>query len=250
MPFVFSSGGVARPGMLNPDGTVSYGMSGFGRDPVRPFTTNGDPVNNSTTPATVLSLNRNPTFFEWKNDRLGDLDNDSMLDYGDFLSKPSDHLPYIYFSSYDGSGYDPNDQNIVELSDSNLARSDSAGCSRATSESLSNRHGRISPASRPTSSNRPPNPLHRRATPLPGGAVRGSPRSSIPTRSSSSLRVATANTAWAVNTTPAPICVSPTTVSCTPDRRVRRPRPTAASDPRTRQPHQLQYHEARLMLGA
>jgi hypothetical protein len=114
---VFFLGGIASP-TLNTDGTVSYGMAGFGRDPLRPFTANGDPANNTTTPAAVLSLNRTPSFFEWKNSRLGDLDTDTMLDYGDYLSGGNDHLPYVYLSAYDGAGYDPNDQNIAESSES------------------------------------------------------------------------------------------------------------------------------------
>jgi prepilin-type N-terminal cleavage/methylation domain-containing protein len=113
---VFFLGGIASP-IVNPDGTISYGMSGFGKDPQKPFTTNGDPGTNPL-PAAMLSLNRHPSFFEWKNDRLGDLDGDGMLDYGDSLSTRTDHLPYVYFSSYDGQGYDPNDQNIAEASDS------------------------------------------------------------------------------------------------------------------------------------
>ncbi len=92
-------------------------MTGFGRDPTQPFTTNGDPAT-TPRPAAMLSLNRYPSFFEWRNNRLGDLDGDGMLDYGDYVSTQTDHLPYIYFSAYEGQGYDPNDQNIVETSDS------------------------------------------------------------------------------------------------------------------------------------
>ena len=68
----------------------------------------------------MFSLSRYPTFFEWKNDRLIDEDGDGIPGYFDFLSKPTDGNAYAYFSSYDGTGYDPNDMNLAEASPSGV----------------------------------------------------------------------------------------------------------------------------------
>ena len=133
---VFFLGGIANnPSGASAQGTVS--MTGFARSVTAPFTFPGDintvnsPPPGSNLNQSMVSLNRNPPFFEFVSSRLGDNDLDSMLDYADYLTpsgsgsnlttaiaapigSQSDRSPYVYFSAYEGAGYDPNDANAAE----------------------------------------------------------------------------------------------------------------------------------------
>lgn len=89
-------------GIPNPDaGTVS----GFGKDPLLPFTTQMASAN-----PRMRSDNRTPPRFEFRADRLKDLDGDGMPSYVDPLGSTS--RPYAYFSGYGNNQYDPNDVNL------------------------------------------------------------------------------------------------------------------------------------------
>ena len=139
---VFFLGGIANL-TKNTNGSTTAAMTGLGRDLTAPFTYPGDstPTFLASFPnlsPQMVSLNRQPSFFEWNSGRLGDADLDTMLDYADFLTSSSNasnlttgvasqvggndvlRTPYAYFSAYEGAGYDPNDVNGNETT-SNLA---------------------------------------------------------------------------------------------------------------------------------
>jgi general secretion pathway protein G len=118
---VFFLGGI--PVETVSGGNTSIAMTGFGKDPQRPFTTTL-----LTAPAAVRSDNRKQPFFEFKAERLVDYD----VEYGpgtrDFIpsfldtqggspSVSEGNIHFItYFSSYGGNQYDPNDVNFPEES--------------------------------------------------------------------------------------------------------------------------------------
>lgn len=98
------------------DANPVWSMSGFGKDPLNPFTNNLDNGNR------MYSGNRLPTLFEFKNERLRDMDDPA----GDIIVRggtrfPSYHdslgtdAPIAYFSAYGGERYDPNDCNFAPL---------------------------------------------------------------------------------------------------------------------------------------
>ena len=71
--------------------TTNKTPNGFSKNPANPFT-----VANGGT-------NRQGPFFEFNSSRFIDIDGDNAPEYLD--SFPSQQLPYLYFSSYDGRGY-------------------------------------------------------------------------------------------------------------------------------------------------
>jgi prepilin-type N-terminal cleavage/methylation domain-containing protein len=108
---VFFLGGI--PQLSTENGVNTYGMTGLSKNPVNPFQTV------LTTPA-----NRVNPLFEFKGNRLADIENDGFPSYYDSLST---NRPYVYFSAYNGTGYDPNDVNydtgnpLVEIDESTTA---------------------------------------------------------------------------------------------------------------------------------
>jgi prepilin-type N-terminal cleavage/methylation domain-containing protein len=67
-----------------------FAMVGFSKDPTNPF---------------VLGGTREAPLFEFNTGRLIDIDNDSIPEYKDAL--PGQTNPYLYYSAYDGTGYNP-----------------------------------------------------------------------------------------------------------------------------------------------
>jgi general secretion pathway protein G len=91
------------------------GVAGFAKNPSRPFV--GDNVDKTL--AIPGTSNRDQAFFEFKTDRLVDLDNDGFYEYADPLSSQrGEQRPYAYFSAYGSNGYDPNDVNYTFDGDS------------------------------------------------------------------------------------------------------------------------------------
>jgi prepilin-type N-terminal cleavage/methylation domain-containing protein len=108
----FFLGGI--PAVTQSSGAPIISMQGFGKDPTRPFTTFGDPASVSANLVNQFSLNRNPSFFEFRSERLIDEDGDGIPGYNDSLSTGAAGFPYAYFSAYENNGYDPNDVNVPE----------------------------------------------------------------------------------------------------------------------------------------
>lgn len=88
---VFFLGGIP----VNNGGT--WELTGFNNNPQQPFLPGG---------------NRSEPFFEFKPNRLVDLDGDGFPSYIDNLGTDSDARPYAYFVSYGNGDYDPNDVNF------------------------------------------------------------------------------------------------------------------------------------------
>jgi general secretion pathway protein G len=86
--------------------TVGLGVQGFATNPANPFFPNGP--------------NRTRGFFDFVDARLVDTDNDGFPEYADPIGHHVDDLPYAYFSSYEGMGYDPDDVNRAETDDSGV----------------------------------------------------------------------------------------------------------------------------------
>lgn len=91
-----------------------WSMSGFGRVPTNPFSNNLNNV--AAVPSnTMYNGNRLPPMYEFKNERLRDMDDPTM----DTVRFPSYHdslatdAPFAYFSAYGGEQYDPNDCNFA-----------------------------------------------------------------------------------------------------------------------------------------
>jgi prepilin-type N-terminal cleavage/methylation domain-containing protein len=93
---VFFLGGV--PQKVTTANVVSWGMTGLSRNIVNPFLS-----------GLTASSNRTNPYFEFKADRLADVDGDGYPSYADPLNTGK---VYAYFSSYGGSGYDPSDVNF------------------------------------------------------------------------------------------------------------------------------------------
>jgi general secretion pathway protein G len=111
-----SSGGLSLPGAVTLNGAeclvfflggivdANGAPSGFSRNPAQPFTLTGS--------------NRINPFFQFSLDRLIDVNNNNFREYRDPLNA-TNVAPYVYFSSYDGSGYpyvlnDPDPNNATE----------------------------------------------------------------------------------------------------------------------------------------
>jgi prepilin-type N-terminal cleavage/methylation domain-containing protein len=93
---VFFLGGV--PEQVTTGNTTAWGATGFARYPTNPFISGVAMANSRTKP-----------YFEFRNDRLVDIDGDGYPSYVDALNNGK---IYAYFSSYGGSGYDCNDVNF------------------------------------------------------------------------------------------------------------------------------------------
>ena len=109
-------------GIPSVDGQGNYGLNGFDKNPVNPFT-------NNILGNAMYSANRQPPLFEFNPGRLF-LDPNTQVSgvlpgvpaYYDSLGNatpvagttPSQLNFYAYFSSYGNGGYDPNDVNIPE----------------------------------------------------------------------------------------------------------------------------------------
>jgi len=83
---VFFLGGMPNPSVMN--GATVFSVSGFSKNPANPFTRGGT---------------REGPFFEFQSSRFSDLGMVGFPEYKD--SFPGQSNPYLYFSSYDGSGY-------------------------------------------------------------------------------------------------------------------------------------------------
>jgi prepilin-type N-terminal cleavage/methylation domain-containing protein len=92
---VFFLGGL--PTVSTSGGVTTWGMTGFSKNPANPFL-----------PTSLSPANRVNPMFEFRSDQIVDIDGDGYPSYLDSLKT---NRPYIYFSSYGGSGYDPNDAN-------------------------------------------------------------------------------------------------------------------------------------------
>lgn len=69
-----------------------------------------NPANPAIDPNSSISANRSKPFYEFNSARLVDLDGDGFPERADNLTGK----PLVYFSSYEGSGYDPDDVNFAE----------------------------------------------------------------------------------------------------------------------------------------
>jgi len=104
---VFFLGGIAQP-----NGSGGYlGMTGFGKNPSNPFS-NNSPGNS------MYNQNRNPPLIDFDAGRLlmPPTSTSKMPTYVDSLNATNSQASafYSYFSTNNGSGYDPNDVNGVE----------------------------------------------------------------------------------------------------------------------------------------
>jgi prepilin-type N-terminal cleavage/methylation domain-containing protein len=75
-----------------------YSVVGFGKNPV-------NPMQNA-----VVTSNRSTPLYEFRPGRLVDLDGNGFPEYLDGLGGNSPR-PFVYFSAYEGQGYDPDDNN-------------------------------------------------------------------------------------------------------------------------------------------
>ncbi|APW62599.1 type II secretion system protein [Paludisphaera borealis] len=104
---VFFLGGL--PGIV--DG--AYTTTGFSKNPSNPA------INSNITP---LGANRSSPTFEFRPGRLNDnypvfangTTGNGFPEYSDNLSASGTPQPFVYFSSYEGAGYDPDDVNYAE----------------------------------------------------------------------------------------------------------------------------------------
>ncbi len=118
--------------------TGAFGMTGFGKDPVNPFTNSlAADSRYGGNPNPMYSANRQSPSFEFIGSRLFlDPNNVTNLNgtaspgipgYYDSLTSNSPQTTngtlnfYVYFSAYGSSGYDPNDVNFPTEADANLA---------------------------------------------------------------------------------------------------------------------------------
>ncbi|MDB5349443.1 MAG: hypothetical protein JWN86_690 [Planctomycetota bacterium] len=99
---VFFLGGIPTA-TTNSNGAISFGMSGFGKEPLFPF------KNAGVVAGPVSTSNREPQFYEFKGDRLVDEDGDGIPGYMDPLGAAPAGQFYAYFSAHGAAGYDPND---------------------------------------------------------------------------------------------------------------------------------------------
>jgi prepilin-type N-terminal cleavage/methylation domain-containing protein len=106
----FSSGWPGNPNFVTLDGPecLLFFLGGV-PDPADP--THSTYIGFSTNPAYPFSTtdknSRIKPFFEFRSDRLGDADGDGNFEYRDPI--PSQQMPYLYLSGYDGRGYNTND---------------------------------------------------------------------------------------------------------------------------------------------
>jgi len=79
--------------------TAPIGMNGFSRNPQNPFDR--------------TSTSRTQPLYEFKGDRLVDVDGDGFPSYMDSMASGPQGRYYAYFSAYGGNSYDPNDCNVI-----------------------------------------------------------------------------------------------------------------------------------------
>lgn len=104
---VFFLGGIPVPG----GGTGIQGMSGFGKNPVNPFTN------------AAAQSNRTPPLYEFDGGRLHANANTGMAYYIDSINGRGDYgSMFAYFSTNLGAGYDPNDVNVSTEEDGSLGK--------------------------------------------------------------------------------------------------------------------------------
>jgi general secretion pathway protein G len=94
-------------GIPMPVSTGKWSLSGFCTSPINPF-------QNAT-----ISPNRTKPDFEFNNSRLIDIDGNGFPEYYDSYGGTNDPGFIAYFTSYEGTGYDPDDININEPDDNN-----------------------------------------------------------------------------------------------------------------------------------
>ncbi len=82
-----------------------WSLTGFCTSPVNPFQS---PTN---------APNRSKSEYDFDNGRLSDTDGNGFPEYLDSYGGPTDPGVIAYFSSYEGSGYDPDDINLAEPDD-------------------------------------------------------------------------------------------------------------------------------------
>ncbi len=90
---VFFLGGIPQQ-----TSTGGYSVVGFAKNPT-------NPMQNA-----VATSNRSTPMFEFRPGRLVDLDGNNMPEYLDGLGGNAPR-PFVYFSAYEGQGYDPDDNN-------------------------------------------------------------------------------------------------------------------------------------------
>lgn len=89
-----------------------YSMMGFDRNPLNPFTSAVQPPSGLNWP---YGSNRTVPLFDFRPGRLiATASRNGMPAYTDYFGNDSF---YVYFSSYQGAGYDPDDVNFVETDD-------------------------------------------------------------------------------------------------------------------------------------
>ncbi len=93
-------------GIPNHTSATTIGTSGFGRNPLFPFT------NQITTAGAMYSDARTAPLYEFRADRLIDEDGDGIPGYVDTLNTGGSAQFFAYFSSYGNNMYDPNDVNL------------------------------------------------------------------------------------------------------------------------------------------
>lgn len=111
---VFFLGGI--PTRATVQGSPSYGVNGFHRNPINPFV--APTVYVGGVPKYTFG-NRLAPLYDFKTSRLVDLDDDGMPSLADPLGAGK---PYAYFSAYGSGGYDPGDVDFpAEASDEGVA---------------------------------------------------------------------------------------------------------------------------------
>lgn len=87
-------------------GSDAWSMTGLGKDPRNPF-------KNNLTGAANYDGNRLPPLFEFRNERLRDMDDPAKdpVRFPSYFDSLATDAPFAYFSAYGGNRYDPNDCN-------------------------------------------------------------------------------------------------------------------------------------------
>jgi prepilin-type N-terminal cleavage/methylation domain-containing protein len=99
---VFFLGGIPSKITTPGGGSITFGLNGFNREPSNPFIANTVILGSNT----YSFSSRVPALYEFKADRLVDLDNDGMPSYADTLGT---RKVFAYFSAYGGGAYDGSD---------------------------------------------------------------------------------------------------------------------------------------------
>jgi general secretion pathway protein G len=102
---VFFLGGIPNPS-VDTAGRIVYGTSGFAKDPRYPF------KNAGVVASAMSTSNRTSPLYEFNAGRMVDFDGDGIPSYLDANASNGVGVPYAYFATYGGTGYDPNDTNF------------------------------------------------------------------------------------------------------------------------------------------